>query len=876
MATEMKTQKNISPPRWLLRFFRWYCHPDFAEDIEGDLCERFARNAAETSLRKARWRFGVEVLLLFRPGIIRPILKNHPFIHYGMFKHHFKIAFRLFKKETTYSLINISGLALGFTCCLLIGLFIKDELSYDNFHQDGERIYRVASAYMREAKWEPYSSNSWLTGEKIKTQFGEIEQLVRIRERQEIVTFGDKKFDEQRLASADENFFEIFSFPLISGSRDEALKGPNKVVISKSIAEKYFGNEDAMGKVLDMRDGAYQLQVSGIMEDMPPNSHFHFDFLISGETARQIDPEALFTNVGWDSQYLYIKMKKGSDPLTMESLFPDFVDNHLAPFTSGIFKLFLQPLADIHLRSHNGLEIEPNGNITHVYIFSIIALFILIIACVNYMNLTTARSLRRAKEVGMRKVLGANQSNLIGQFLIESFILTCIAIFIAIGLTLLILPEFNEFAGKEISGSVLFDPTILTILLISPFVIAFLSGAYPSFILSAFKPLNTLKKPNPTGKSGLSLRKGLVVLQFVISIGLIAATSIVFEQLGYLKNKELGINKELLVAVPLKTMLRSQLDGFKSELLANSAITRVGVSNMKMPGWISNSTYYKAEGIPVDEEIRQSMKIIRIDHDFLGTVEAEIVKGRNFSKTFPSDMTSSIILNEAAIGQLGWEDPVGKWIELSEQRFEVVGLVKDFHFESLHRKIPPTIFILSPDWLNWAYVKVDARNIPATVGHIESVYSKFVTDREFSYSFVDEDVAQQYQAEEKFTEVFTIFTILAIVLACLGTFGLVSFSAEQKTKEIGIRKVLGASVGSVTFLLIKEFVILLLVASLIAWPITYYFMNGWIEAFIYRTNIEIEAFITATILALLIAIGTTGFRAMKAALANPAQSLRDE
>lgn len=796
-----------------------------------------------------------------------------------MIRNYFKIAFRIFRKEKSYSLINISGLALGFTSCLLIALFIKDELSYDNFHLDGDRIYRVSSAYMRQGVWEPYSSNSWPTAERIKTNFGEIEQLVRIRDRRDIVAFEDKKFDEKRLATVDENFFEIFSFPLISGNRNEALTGTNKVVISKSIAEKYFGNSDAMGKILTMNDGEFQLQISGIMEDMPSNSHFHFDFLISGQTARNIAPAQMFTNVGWDSQYVYIKMKEATDPSKMESIFPEFIDNHLAPLTSENFKLFLQPLLDIHLNSNNGLEIEANGNINHIYIFSIIAIFILIIACVNYMNLTTARSLRRAGEVGMRKVMGASKSNLIGQFLSESFIMTFIAIIIAFGLTLLLLPLFNQFAGKEIARNVLFDPTILMNIALLLIFVALFSGTYPSFILSSFKPLNTLKGNQTTDRFGLVLRKGLVVLQFVIAIGLIASTSIVFKQLDFLKNKELGINKELLVAVPLQTMDRSQLNAFNNELLTHPSIHKTGNSNMKMPGWIFNSTYYKAQGIPVDEEVNKTMKLITINHDFLGTVEAEIIAGRDFSKDFPSDISSSIILNEAALVQLGWEDPLDKWIDIGEynnNKYNVIGVVKDFHFESLHRKIPPTIFILSNDWLNWNYIKIDSQNMTATLDHIETVYSKFVTNRDFSYSFVNEDVAQQYKAEEKFTEIFTVFTLLAIVLACLGTFGLISFSAERKSKEIGIRKVLGATVSNVTILLIKEFVILLLVASLISWPLTYYFMNGWIEDFVYRTNIGYEAFLIATFLALFITISTTGYRAIKAALVNPVKSMKTE
>jgi len=793
-----------------------------------------------------------------------------------MFKNYIKVAFRVFQKEKSVSLINISGLALAFTCCLIIFLFIKHELSYDDFHNDGERIYRVASAYMRAGKWEPYSSNSWRTGELLKERFAEIEYLVRIRRKEEIVVYQDKRINEGRMATVDDTFFKVFSFPLIQGDPEDALKGTNKVVISESIAVKYFGKEQPMGKMFEINDGEYHLEVSGIIQDMPANSHFHFDFLISGQTARQIAPPAMFTNIGWDSQYLYIKVRDKNAPASMESKFSDFINEHLDFLTDNNFKLFLQPLADIHLKSNNGLEIEQNGNIRHIYIFSIVAFFILVIACINYMNLTTARSIRRANEVGMRKALGANKLQLIGQFLSESFFLTFLAILVAFGLTYLLLPYFNTFAGKELDRGFLFTPELLITLLVSLVLIGIFSGGYPAFVLSAFKPLNTLKGGHTFIGPGPALRKGLVVLQFGISIGLIAATCLVFQQLIFLKNKELGINKELLVSVPLETMDRSQLDVARNELLSISSINKVGASNMKMPGWISNSTYYKAQGVPIDEDARKSMKIIRVDFDFLDVVEAKIVLGREFLRSFPADSTSSILLNESAVNQLGWINPIGQWVEFDALKYNVVGVLSDFHFESLHRKIPPTIFILSASWLNWLYIRIDGNSIPTTLAHIKAVYSKFITTREFSYSFTDEDVEKQYRAEDKFTQIIAIFTFLAIVIACLGTFGLISFTAERKSKEIGIRKILGASIGDVSYLLIKEFIGLLLIASLIAWPITFYFINNWLKEFVYRTSIGIEAFLVATILALLITLVTTGFKAVQAGLANPLESLRDD
>jgi putative ABC transport system permease protein len=864
------------PPKRFLNLFRWYCHPKLVDHIEGDLIEVYRKRLEKMSKRKADVKFIFDVLLLFRPGIVRSHKIHRNFNSYGMYKNYLTVTFRIFNREKLYSLINVSGLALGFTCCLMIYLFINDELSYDKFHKDNDRIYRIASAYMRQNQWEPYATNSWRTAELIKNNYDEVEELVRVMDDTYIFEYGDKRISEPRVAWVDDNFLKVFTFPLLEGNAKEALKGSNKVVISRSIAAKYFGTDNAIGKVFEVRDRSFQLQVSGVMEDMPPNSHFHFDFLISAETLKQVVPEQLFTNVGWDSQHVYVKLEPEADAARMEATFAAFADKNLEFFNSKNFKLFMQPLLSIRLQSNLGLEFEDNGSIYRVYAFGVIAIFILVMACINYMNLTTARSLRRAKEVGMRKVLGAKKGNLIGQFLTESFIISAIAIFFAVTLSLLLLPQFNAFAGKEISQNVMFTPQIIGRLLLSLFVIGLVSGFYPAVVLSSFKPLNNLKASGSGVSTGFIFRKGLVVLQFAISIGLIAASAIVFQQWDFLKNKSLGINKEMVISVPLQTMDRRQVDVFRNELFTNASIKKTGLSNMRMPGWISNSTDYQAQDAESDDEVNKSMKIIRVDYDFFSTVEANILDGRDFSRDFPADSTSSIIINESAAAQLKWKDPVGKWIALGDQRYNVVGLVKDFHFESLHREIPPTIFIFSSSTLNWAYLRIDRQNIPATLKHIEKTYSKFVPNRDFSYTFLNEDIERQYAGEEKFTQVFSIFTVLAIVIACLGTFGLISFTAERKSKEIGIRKVLGASAGNVSLMLIREFIILLVAGTVIAWPVTWFLVKGWVEGFIYRIPIGAGPFILATILAAFIVILTTGFRAMKAAMANPVDSLRDD
>jgi putative ABC transport system permease protein len=866
--------KNF-PPKIFLRFFRWYCHPRIVDYIEGDLIEVYRSRLENMSKKKADFRFLIDVLLLFRPGIIRPREARQNINRTGMYKNYFKVTFRVFNREKLYSLINVSGLALGFTCCLLIYLFITDELSYDRFHHDNDRIYRVAAAYMRQGQWEPYASNSWRTSELFKNNYTEVEHLVRIMDDSDIIEHGDKRITERRLAYVDNNYFKLFNFPLLQGNPAEALKGPNKVVITETTAARWFGAENPIGKVFKVNDGAYEIQVTGLMKDMPSNSHFHFDFLISNETLKPIVPESMYTNVGWDSQFVYVKLVAGADPKKMEASFPEFIDKNLEFFKQTNFKLFMQPLTSIHLESNIGREFEPNGSLFRIYTFSVIAVFILVIACVNYMNLTTARSMRRAKEVGMRKVLGAKRFDLLDQFLTESFIMTAIAIVLALIVSFVVLPQFNQFAGKTFPRMIIFSPEILLTLFVALLFIGLITGLYPALVLSSFKPFSNTRGSGNTGRSGFVMRKALVVLQFAISIGLIAASAIVFQQWTFMKNKSLGINKDMLLTIPLQTMDRAQLGAFHNELSNKASIKKVGFSNMRMPGWIGNSTTYRAEGVEVDEETNKSMKIIRIDYDFISAIEANIIDGRNFSRDMPVD-SASLILNESAVEQLKWTDPVGKWMQLGERRYNVVGIVKDFHFESLHREIAPIIFILNPRALNFAYVRIEKAETAETLEHIRKTYSKFVANREFTYTFVNEDIEAQYVAEEKFTQVFTLFTVLAIIIACLGTFGLISFTAERKSKEIGIRKVLGASAGNVSFMLIKEFITLLLIASIIAWPLSYYLLDGWIEGFVYRTSIGATPFVIATVLAVVIVLLTTGFRAMKAALANPVDSLRDE
>lgn len=873
----MSTHEYHKPPRGAERLLRWLLPEDLWHTPMGDFEELYNEIAAERGLRWAQWWYRAQVLKLVPDRLFAKT-------YWGiiMFKSYLVVAIRNLRKHKSYTLLNISGLAVGMAACVLMLLYVQDERSYDRFHEKADRIYRVGFQGLQGGNWVTGVTNSWAAGELLKTNFSEVEQVVRIQPwRVGVIRYGDQRNQERDVAVVDDTFFEAFTFPLRQGDRASVLAAPNSVVISASAAQRYFGKTDPIGQILDFNDGRFQLTVTGVMDDMPKTSHFHFDFIIAGSTFYDIRLPAFFSNVGWTTQYVYIVLPENYDPATLEAKFPALIDTHFRElYTSSVFRLFLQPLTDIHLTSHTGEELETNGDIAYVYLFSIIALLTLLIACINYMNLATARSSQRAREVGMRKILGAHKKELIKQFLGESVLVTTLALMAALGLAYLFLPALNGFTGKDLSLNLFGNLPLLGLFVGTALLIGVLAGTYPAFFLSAFQPLNVLKGTLGQGNTGLYLRRGLVVTQFGISIVLIIGALMVYNQLDFLKNRNPGYEKEHVVYVPMQTMTRAQYPTLKNELLAHSQIRSVGATSLPMPGILQSSTNYLAEGVDVDPEAPPSMKRVLVDHDFFDMMGMTFAQGRNFSRDFPSD-SAAVILNEAAVRELGWEDPIGKWFEGTSgvpapQRRPVVGVVKDFNFTSLHSPIVPTVFYMDGRWLGFMYMRISGTDVPATLAHIEESYATFVTDRPFTYSFLEDRVHHLYEAEERFLQVSSIFTGLAIGIACLGIFGLVTFMAEVRRKEIGVRKVLGASIGKIVFLLSREFTWLVLAAYVVAVPIAYLAVSGWLQNFAFRTPWSLNTFLLAGSMALLIAWLTISYQALKAALTNPIDTIRYE
>lgn len=796
-----------------------------------------------------------------------------------MIKNYFKIAIRQLIKNKFYSLINIIGLAIGLTACLLIFFYVQDELSYDKFHSNKDRIYRVSEVFKTGDGTMETGLTPYKLAPDLKTRFPEIEKITRIDFdlQKYIVKYGDKKFTEESITSTESDFFSVFSFPLLQGNPATVLNDPYTLAISDEKAAKYFPRENAMGKVLEFIDPynykSFQAKITGIFKAMPSNSHFHKDFILSSATADILIPERI-EELGWTSHFSYLLLSPKADPEKLQKAINDYIfktyPKDVLKFWSGFN---LQALTAIHLHSHLKEELEANGDINNIYIFSAIAFFIILLAGINYMNLATARAVTRSREVGVRKVVGALQRQLIAQFLAESVVITIMSLILAGCFTVLALPAFNALSGKELHIN-FFQPGLLAVTTVVAILIGLFAGSYPAFFLSAFQPVKVLKGVlAKTGQHSLFLRKGLVVLQFSISIILITGTIIIYQQWNYLQIRKLGIASGHVIIIPAQTdKIQSQYASFKNELLTNSAIEYVTASRKNITNRFTNYTTVKLEG----ETDGKSSPWTFVDNNFFKAFDIPIVKGADFPLQNRKDTLTDFILNESAANLLGLDDPVGKMIFAIGRKGKVIGVARDFNFESLHTPISPVVFIPSEKDLSYISVKIKSKDIANTLGFIKKQYASIDPQATFDYSFLDDNIARLYKKEAKFLQVFTVFSGLAIFIACLGIVGLVTFTASQRTKEIGIRKVLGASVQNVSFLLTKEFIKLVLLANLIAWPAAYYFMQQWLQDFPYRIEIAIWMFILAALATLVIAIITVSFQTIKAAIANPVKSLRTE
>lgn len=804
-----------------------------------------------------------------------------------------KIAWRNLVKNRFFTLLNIAGLAIGVACFLLICLYVTDELSYDRYHEKADRIYRINSDIIFGGTALKLAVSSDPMGAALKKDYPELEEFVRIyaSEGSKMIKKDNAFIQETNVAYADSTFFDVFTFPALEGETHTALNEPNTVVISASAAEKYFGTTHAIGKFVELNDDKHSLfKVTAVIKDMPLNSHFRYDFLFSMDNV-----DYGFGNYLSHNFATYLLFKKGSDVKAFEKKFPAYINKYILPQAQGMMQVtsmeefeklgnklayHLVPVTSIHLHSDRSAELGVNGNIQYVYIFSAVAIFILLIACVNFMNLSTARSANRSKEVGIRKVLGSEKGTLVRQFLAESTLVSFISILFAVGLSMVALSYFNGISGKTIALSAIASPGFLIFLFCLPIVIGLLAGTYPAFYLSSFNPITVLKgKPNAGAKKS-RLRSALVVFQFATSIVLMVGTIVVYKQLNYIQTKKIGFNKDQVLTVAGTWSLGNNYQAFRNE------VEKIpGVKGSTQAAYLPVSSSSRSDNTFFKEAVMDikggfNMQNWRVDENYIPLMGMEMAAGRNFSREFLSDSTA-IIINESTAQLLGYKDPLGKIIYsganpgAEPMPQTIIGVVKNFNFESMKQRIAPLCLTLGN--ANWVTAfKVESSNLPAIIKEIEKKWGAFAPAMPFRYEFLDNAFSNMYNAEQRAGKVVLSFSILAILIACLGLFGLASYMAEQRTKEIGVRKVLGATVNNIVTMMSKDFMKLVLLSAVFAIPIAAWGMHLWLQNFAYRINISWWIFAAAGSGAIIIALITVSFQAIKAALTNPVKSLRSE
>jgi putative ABC transport system permease protein len=810
-----------------------------------------------------------------------------------MIRNYFKIAWRNLVRNRAFSAINISGLAIGLASCMLISLYVLDELSFDRFHDKGDRIVRVyfkgimQGGIMNEANVMPP------TAAALKADYPEVEEATRLRQGgNPLILIGEKLFTDDRLAFVDSNFLNVFTFPLTQGNPKTVLLEPNSVVISRTVAEKYFGNQDPIGKILNLKEWKANYKVTGVMKDMPANSHFQFDLLASMSTL----DEAKSTSWMTSEFFTYLVLQKGYDYKRLEAKLPQTVAKYMGPqlkqglgMTLDEFRkkgndigLYLQPFTDIHLHSDFQYDLAANGDLQYVYIFGAVAIIMLIIACINFMNLSTAGSSKRAREVGVRKVMGSEKIELVGQFLMESILLTGIALILGTVICLISLPLLNNISGKNLGLHLDALPALIPALVLFGLFVGVFAGSYPAFFLSSFKPISVLKggsgsiKLSSSGRS-IGLRSSLVVFQFFISITLMVGTAVVYQQLKFIQNKKLGYDKDQVLVVPAWALGKNQ-EVYREELLRDSRVSHISLSGYVPAGPSGNNNFM----ISPETNTSQLVKTLRfeVDYEYLATLGMQMKEGRNFSKDFGTDSTA-IILNETAAKTLGWKtDAINKTVSKrsndgSTRTFRVIGIVKDFHFKSLHEPISPLVMTLTQN-NGWMIIKTKNKEVTGLLTTMEKQWNSFKPDLPFSYTFLDERYNETYKAEQKTGQILGLFAGLTIFVACLGLFGLATFTAEQRTKEIGVRKVLGASVAGIVALLSKDFLKLVSIAIVIALPVSWWMMSRWLQDFAYKIDISWWVLALSGLLSIAVALFTVSFQSIKAALMNPVKSLRSE
>jgi putative ABC transport system permease protein len=798
-----------------------------------------------------------------------------------MFKNFFKTTWRNLWKNKTSSVINIFGLTIGLTCCLLIALYIQHELSYDDFEKNGDRIARVIMEYNFNGSSSSNKGNftSVRVASVFKRTFPEVESAIKMTQMERVIRYDDKMFDEKKFMYADSTFFDFFSFKLLVGNPYSALEASHQVVLTQSTAKKYFGDENPVGKALRVGNDSTLYRVTGVVQDCPTNSQIKFDFLASFSSLG-ITPD--YETSYWDANYTtYLLLRDKNSIAQLQAKLPAFMKKEMEGQGATV-NFYLEPFKTIHLYSpYEGFE--PNNSITYIYILAAVALLILVIACSTYINLSTARSIERAKEVGVRKVIGAEKKQLFWQFIGESSILCLIAVILSLIFASFLLPAFNELTNKQLSVSSLFSLPFISFSILIVILVSFIAGSYPAFILTKFQPVKVLKGSFKNTSSGQWLRKSLIVFQFAISVFLIVSTFIIQQQLYFIQHKKLGYDREHVLVLPMDSKMMTKLDLIKQEFRSNPDVLSVSRC-VSSPVEIVSGYNMRSATMPEDQQI--AVNADPVDEDYIKTVGLQLIAGNDFSQQDIKDVSNGeqeknlyhFILNESAAHQLGWtpQEAIGKKMFLDNSRPGIVrGVVKDFNFASLHTPVKP--LVLFPEIRGrQLLVKLSGQHLPQTISFLQSKWKTLVPDRPFEYHFMDDDYNTLYSSEMRLGKMMNIFAGIAIALACLGLFGLSSYSVQQRFKEIGIRKVLGASVSNIILVLSKDFIWLTVVAIAIAFPVAWLATTKWLQDFSYRTNISWSIYIIAAFITVFLAVITAGVHALKAATANPVKSLRTE
>ncbi|GAB4014150.1 ABC transporter permease [Spirosoma migulaei] len=876
------------PPRWADRLLEWFCAPHLLEEVQGDLYERYRRDVHRMGAKKANQRYSANVLRFIRPFALKrkPTAQRseqYPSLSLfstDMIQNYLKIAFRNLARNKAYSAINIIGLSIGLAAAMLIMLYTKDEVSYDRFHAHNPFIYRITSKSVTPAgiveNQQPYTGI--FPGPKFQAGVPEITSFVRYQENRKDLKQGNE-VKSQTAYFADSSFFSIFSFPLLRGDPKSALKSPKSVVISEELADKNFGTTNALGKILFFKEGEKfePYTVTGVAKKCPQNSSIKFDVLMPME----VKAEDMADNENWFSVFMntFVILSPNANLKAVEAKMNQVYVADAQESIKSVAKKFgitdktvysLQPFTDMHLSKElpasNGLVDESNP--TFSYILSGIALFILLIACINFVNLTVARSLKRAKEIGVRKAVGGARAQLIMQFLGESFLLCFAAFLFAIVLIELALPTFNQLANKALSLSYLFDAKLVAGYIILFIVTSLLSGFYPALVLSGYNPVQTLySRFNLSGKN--YLQKSLVVLQFTLASFLIIASLTIYSQFNYLTSKDLGYDDKNLVVIDKSNLKRSEVKLLKEELLKDQNILDVSPKNGGFWGTVAK----------INGETQLSFAYETVNETYLPLFKIPVLKGRNFSTAFPSDSSQSVLVNETFVKKAGWKNPLGQVVDFwfKNEKYHVIGVVKDHHFASLSQEIKPQLFTMkAANEYGKAFIKIKPTTETASLQHIEKVFKKLFPLNPYSYKFMDQENLKRYESEAKWKQMMLFGAILTIFISCIGLFGLATLSAERRTKEIGIRKVLGASVPSIVQLLSTDFLKLVSISFIFAFPAAWYAMDEWLKNYPYRVNMSVWVFLVTAFIAISIAFLTVSWQSLRAAMINPVASLRSE